>query len=307
MSELRVRAEEYLAMRRALGFKLTSQGRHLMSFVAFCEERAAGDRVTADLAIDWAAGTARQSCKEVYLAHRLDTVRLFARHLHALDPTTEVPPADVFPHRQGRVQPYLYSEQDLAALLRAAERLAPAMRGKTWWTLLGLLAVTGMRPGEACRLRCEDVDLEAGTLVIVDSKFGKSRKVFLHSTATAALHAYAQARRQVAPNWAGTFLVNTRGTALKAHNLHYTFALLIASAGVQASLGRAPRLHDIRHSFTVATMLDWYREGADVQARLPLLSTWLGHVNPKCTYWYLQAVPELLALAAGRLEQGSGR
>ena len=179
----------------------------------------------------------------------------------------------------------------------------------TWRTLIGLLAVTGMRQGEACRLKRDDVDLDAGTLVIADSKFGKSRQVFLHPSAAGALRAYEQARGQAFPEpETAAFFVNSRGRPLNGHNLPHTFAPLAAAAGIQAPPGqRAPRLHDLRHVFTVATMLDWHRDGGDVQARLPLLSTWLGHVDPKSTYWYLQAVPELLALAAGRLEQAGRR
>jgi integrase len=303
VSALRARAEEYLAMRRALGFKLTTQGRHLMSFVRFCEERSV-DHVTADLAIEWATRTTRGSGDEVYQARRLDVVRIFARHLQALDPAAEVPPGDVLSRRQGRVPPYLYSPEEVAALMSAADALQPAMRAATWRTLIGLLAVTGMRQGEACRLRRDDADLQAGTLVIADSKFGKSRLVFLHPTAIAALRAYQRARDEAFPEpEAATFLVNSRGAPLDGHNIQHTFAVLVAAAGIQAPPGqRAPRLHDLRHAFTAATMLDWYRDGGNVQARLPLLSTWLGHVDPKSTYWYLQAVPELLTLAAGQLE-----
>jgi integrase/recombinase XerD len=308
MSGLRAGAEDYLIMRRALGFKLTTQGRHLMSFIAFCEQHGA-QHVTADLAIAWATQTARRSGNEVYQARRLDVVRIFARHLRALDPATEVPPKDVLSRRYLRVQPYLYCAEEIAALMRAADRLAPAIRATTWRTLIGLLAVTGMRQGEACRLRRGDVDLETGTLVIAGSKFGKSRQVFVHATAATALRAYEQLRDQAFPEpQADSFLVNSRGRPLDAGNIQHTFAVLVAAAGLKAPPGRrAPRLHDLRHAFTVATMLDWYRDGADVQARLPLLSTWLGHVDPKSTYWYLQAVPELLTIAARRLEQSDWR
>ena len=188
--------------------------------------------------------------------------------------------------------------------MNAADALRPALRAATWQTLIGLLAVTGMRQGEACRLDRDNVDLEAGTLLIADTKFGKSRLVFLHSSAIAALRTYERARDQAFPQpRASTFFVNSRGRPLDGHNIQHTFAVLIAAAGIQAPPGRrAPRLHDLRHTFTVATMLGWYRDGGDVQTRLPLLSTWLGHVDPKSTYWYLQAVPDLLALAAARLE-----
>jgi integrase/recombinase XerD len=304
VSALRARAGEYLAMRRALGFRLTTQGRHLMSFVRFCEERGA-DRVTADLALEWATRTTRGSGNKVYQARRLDVVRIFARHLQPLDPATEIPPDDVLARRYLRIPPYLYSPAEVTAIMGAAGGLVPALRAATWRTLIGLLAVTGMRQGEACRLLRDDAELDTGTLVIRDSKFGKSRLVFLHPTTITALRAYERARDQAFPEPdAATFFVNSRGGPLDGPNLPKTFAVLVAAAGIQAPAGqRAPRLHDLRHAFTVATMLDWYRDGEDVQARLPLLSTWLGHVDPKSTYWYLQAVPELLALAAGRLEQ----
>lgn len=303
MSGLRVRAEEYLAMRRALGFKLETQGPRLMSFVRFCEEHGT-EHLTADMAIAWATQTSRGSSDEVYQARRLDTVRIFARHLQALDPATEVPPEDVLSRRYRRIPPYLYSPQEVAALMSAAGGLTPAIRAVTWRTLIGLLAVTGMRQGEVCHLGRDDVDLEAGTLVITDSKFGKSRLVFLHPTAVGELDAYARARDEAFPEpQADTFLVNIHGGPLDRHNIPTTFAALVTAAGIQAPPGRrAPRLHDLRHVFAVATMLDWYRDGGNVQARLPVLSTWLGHVDPKSTYWYLQAIPELLALAAGRLE-----
>jgi integrase/recombinase XerD len=300
MSGLRARAEEYLAMRRALGFKLTSHGSRLMSFIRFCEDRGA-TTVTTDLALEWATSTPGDH--EAYQARRLDIVRIFARHLQPLDPATEVPPGDVLDRRQWRIPPYLYSPQEITALMTAARTLQPAFRALTWRTLIGLLAVTGMRQGEACRLGRGDVDLNAGTVTIEDSKFGKSRMVFLHPTAAAALRAYDRARDEEFPGAPDTFLVNSRGRPLDSRNTSKTFAVLVTAAGITAPPGqRSPRLHDLRHVFTVSTLLDWYRDGGDVQARLPVLSTWLGHIDPKSTYYYLSAVPELLALAAARLE-----
>ena len=208
MSGLRARAEEYLAMRRALGFKLESHGPRLMSFVRFCEDRGAAT-VTTDLAVEWATSTA--SDHEAYQARRLDVVRIFARHLQPLDPAAEVPPEDVLDRRQCRVPPYLYSPQEVTALMSAARTLRPAFRAVTWRTLIGLLAVTGMRQGEACRLGRGDVDLNEETITIEDSKFGKSRMVFLHPTAAAALRAYERARDEAFPEQeAPAFLVNSR-------------------------------------------------------------------------------------------------
>ncbi len=308
MSRLRTAADDYLAMRRALGFKLTTQGRQLMAFIDYCEAQQA-EHVTTDLALAWAMQTSRSSSDEVYWSRRLMVVRIFARHLKTLDPATEVPPADVLPHHYRRIAPYLYSPGEIAALMSAAGGLAPPLRAATWQTLIGLLAVTGMRTGEACGLDRDQVDWGTGVLVVADSKFGKSRQVFLSASTITALRDYERCRDHWCPAPAApSFFVSTRGTRLDAHNLTHTFADLVQAIGIQTPPGRRrPRLHDLRHSFTVATLLDWYRDGADVQARLPLLSTWLGHVDPKSTYWYLQAVPELLVLAAGRLEHAFGQ
>jgi integrase len=304
MTALRQAAEEYLAMRRALGFKLTTQGRQLMSFVGFCEARGAG-HVTAELALGWATRTSRGSSDEVYQSRRLMVVRIFARHLAALDPATEVPAEDILPHHYRRIAPYLYSPAEITALMAAAGRLAPPLRAATWQALIGLLAVTGMRQSEARHLDRDHVDLAAGMLTIADAKFGKSRQLFLHPTAVAALRRYQRRRDRWCPAPADpSFFISTRGTRLNEHTITHAFAALLDDAGIAGPPGRRrPRLHDLRHSFTVASLLDFYRDGGDVAARLPLLSTWLGHVDPKSTYWYLQAVPELLALAAGRLEQ----
>ena len=284
MSGLRTRAEEYLAMRRALGFKLTSHGSRLMSFVRFCEDRGA-TVVTTDLAVEWATST--PSDHEAYQARRLDIVRIFARHLQPLDPAAEIPPEDVLDRRQWRIPPYLYSPQEVTALMTAARTLQPAFRALTWRALIGLLAVKACGRARPALAR-GDVDLNAETVTIADSKFGKSRMVFLHPTAAAALRAYDRARDEAFPGPAAdTFLVNSRGGPLDSRNTSKTFAVLVATAGIKAPPGqRAPRLHDLRHVFTVSTLLDWYRDGGDVQARLPVLSTWLGHIDPKSTYYY---------------------
>jgi len=307
MSSLRDAAQGYLVMRRTLGFKLTTWSRHLMSFINYCEAHHA-EHITTELALAWATQTPRGSGDEAYWSRRLMVVRIFARHLKTLDPATEVPPEDALPHHYRRIPPYLYSPQEITALMAVAGGLAPPLRAATWQTLIGLLAVTGLRKSEACDLDRDHVDVDTGVLVVADSKFGKSRQVFLHASTIAALRGYQRRRDHWCPTPAApSFFVSTRGTRLDAHNLPHTFAELVHSAGIRAPAGRRrPRLHDLRHSFTIATLLDWYRDGGDVQARLPLLSTWLGHVDPKSTYWYLQAVPELLALAAGRLEHTFG-
>jgi integrase/recombinase XerD len=307
MSLLRTAVEDYLAMRRALGFKLTSQGRQLLSFVDYCEARHA-ERITTELALAWATHPPRGGTDQVYWSRRLMVVRIFARHLKTLDPATEIPPADLLAYHYRRVTPHLYSPAEITALMGAAGRLAPPLRAATWQTFIGLLATTGLRVSEACRLDRDDVDLDTGVLVVADSKFGQSRQVFLHPSSVAALHGYERRRNELCSTpRTSSFLVSSRGTRLDAANVQSLFADLVAAAGITTPPGRRrPRLHDLRHSFAVWTLLEWYGDGGDVQVRLPLLSTWLGHIDPKSTYWYLQAVPELLSLAVHRLEQALG-
>jgi integrase/recombinase XerD len=177
----------------------------------------------------------------------------------------------------------------------------------TYRTLIGLLATTGMRTGEACGLDRADVDLDDAVLTIRDSKFGKHRQVPIHASTVTALRGYGQARDRASRNTTAAWFVSTRGTRLDKTNIPATFARLIDAAGITAPTGqRRPRLHDLRHSFCTATLLEWYRDGVDVQARLPWLSTYLGHVDPKSTYWYLTGSTELLALVAARLEHAFG-
>lgn len=306
MTTIRQHADEYLAMRRRLGFKLTSFGEKLMSFVSYLEHTGA-TVLTAEAALTWATSTPR-STDQVHWSRRLMAVRIFARHLKALEPATEVPPDDALPHQYRRITPHLFTPAELAALLQATSELRPAFRAHTWHTLLGLLAVTGLRTSEACGLDRTDVDLTDGLLTVRDTKFGKSRRVPVHASTTAALRKYARDRdrQRPAPSTAA-FLVSTRGTRLDSHNIPHTFAQLLQTADITADQGhRRPRMHDLRHTFATTTLLNWYRDGADVQAKLPLLTTYLGHADPKSTYWYLSGSPELLALAAARLEHSFG-
>lgn len=303
MTALRQHAEQYLAMRRALGFKLTTFGPKLLGFITYLEASGA-TVVTTDAAVAWATSTARASTDRVHWARRLDVVRIFARHLKALDAATEIPPDDVLPHRYRRITPYLYSAEQITALVAAAGRLRPPLRAATWQTVLGLLAATGLRVSEACRLDRDDVDVDHGVLTIRDSKFGKSRHVPMHPSTTTALRGHAAVRDRLCPApVVPAFFVSTRGTRLDASNMPHVFASLLTVAGIPAVAGRRrQRIHDLRHSFAVATLLAWYQSGVDVAARLPLLATYLGHVDPKSTYWYLTGSPELLGLAAARLE-----
>ena len=306
MIDLRQAARDYITVRRALGSWLQRHPRLLENFVAYLEA-AGATTITTELALSWAT-LPGDDAHPAYLSNRLCAVRGFARHLQAFDPATEVPPAQLLPWPKCRAVPYLYSEADIAALMTAARSLTPAIRAATYETLIGLLSVTGMRIGEVIRLDRDDIDWAEGVLTVRDSKFGKSREVPLHPSALDALRSYAQRRDRLCPRpGTAAFFVSPAGARLVYNTVQPTFARIAGDAGVgpQPPRRRA-RLHDMRHAFACTALLGWYRDGADVQANLPLLSTYLGHGNPSSTYWYLSAVPELLALAAGRRDHLRG-
>jgi integrase/recombinase XerD len=302
MSPLEQALADYLRIRRVLGFKLDRAERLLGQFVAYLHDHNV-EVATIDHALAWAMLPADASPR--WWAHRLSMVRRFAVHLHTLDPRVEVPPPGLLRRGPRRQAPYLYSEADITALVHAAGTLPRPLGTATYQTLIGLLAVTGMRVGEAIRLDRDDLDADHdGLLRVRDSKFGKSRLVPLHPTTVAALRDYLHVRDRMLPTpTSAALLISTAGTRLGYNNVWRTVHRLIQQAGLTArSASCRPRIHDLRHSFAVATMLNWYAGGADVPALLPRLSTYLGHADPKHTYWYLQAAPELLALAAHRLD-----
>jgi integrase len=294
--------EDYLRMRRALGYRLARPDKLLHQFLNYLGDVEA-DGVTVGAALAWACLPAERDGS--WWAYRLSVVRGFASYLHTLDPTVEVPATDLLPWQARRACPYLYSEHDVAALIAAASTLSSPLRRATFATLIGLLAVTGMRVGEAIALDREDLDTRHRLLVVRHGKFDKTRELVLHSSTIAALRSYLHLCDQLQPAARSAALfISTAGTRLLYCNVHWTFHRLVATAGLtpRSALCR-PRIHDLRHSFAVASMLDAYAAGEDGQARLTLISTYLGHADPAGTYWYLSASPELLALAAQRLEQ----
>jgi integrase/recombinase XerD len=285
MSTLRQAAADYLAMRRALGYKLSGQGQLLMSFVTFMD--AAGREViTTEAAVEWAAHPPRSS-RPGWWCRRLEVVRLFARHLHALDPAHQVPPPDVLPFRAyRRMAGHRYTREETDALITAAGHLRPRQRALTWQTFLGLLAVTGLRTREACNLDDDDADLAGGLLRIRTSKYNITRTLPLDASSSAALAAYLRERDQLITRSSPALFVTTAGTRL-GHHASDTFALLRKRAGMPGPAGGRPvRLIDFRHTFAVSTLIDWIRDGNDVSRCLPLLSAWLGHSDPASTYWY---------------------
>jgi integrase len=301
MSALRQSLADYLSLRRELGFKLDRAGRLLAQFVDFCDESGA-EVVTVALALAWA--TMPEDCSPAWGSMRLCVLRGFARYLHALDPRTGVPPTNLLPGSFGRSTPYLYSSDQVAALMMAARGIRSPLRAATTETIVGLLASAGLRIGEALALDRSDVDLGRGLLTIRQAKFNKTREVPLHPTVTAALAAYAKKRNRLTPRAAEpAFFVSAVGTRVIYCNFHLAFQDLVRRAGVEArSTTCRPRPHDLRHTFAVTTLARWYRESADVAAKLTWLSTYMGHVDPAATYWYLSGSPELLGLAVQRLE-----
>lgn len=304
MNTLREAINDYVAMRRSLGFKLVQMECWLRDFATFMETRGAAC-VTTELALQWAMNSA--DVQPSSWAKRLTAVRCFARYRSATDPQTAIPAWGLLPHRSKRGKPYFYTEQEIDRLMQAAGALPPSegLRGGTYRCLFGLLAVTGLRISEALALELRDVDLEQGLLTIRGAKFGKSRLVPLHPSSKVALAKYGKRRdaylgRQATAN----FLVSDRGRTLKASTVRQTFCELSRQIGLRGATDRTgPRLHDFRHRLAMVTLLCWYRSGEDVEQRIPVLSTFLGHARASETYWYLSACPELMEHVARRLEQ----
>ena len=301
MTKLGKALVDYLRVRRALGFKLKQAGELLPDFVRYLDDRGLC-HVTTTAALAWA--TLPRGTEPNWWSKRLVQVRGFARYLHTLDPRNQVPPLDHLPHRQIRTTPYVYSAADVTALLAATDTLRTAFRTATYKTLLGLIAVTGLRVGEAIALDDGDVDCTRGVLVIRKSKFGKSREVPLHPSTVQVLACYRRCRDWlVRRRRTESFFVASVGTRLFYQNVHDTFLKLVYAAGLGERRPRRPTLQDLRHTFAIQTVIGWHRDQVDVESRLPLLSTYLGHIGPSSTYWYLTAVPELLEAATIRLER----
>jgi integrase/recombinase XerD len=305
MNTLRQAVQEYLTLRRSLGFKLRDAGKLLQAYVKFMEEQRA-PYITTKLALAWAQQPSAVQPAE--WARRLSVVRIFARHRSATDPRTQIPPEGLLPYRPKRARPYLYSAQEIRCFLRAALSL-PARGGLRPWTyhcLFGLLSVTGMRIGEARNLELQDVDLRTGVLTIRSGKFGKSRLIPIHASTRRVLADYLarRDRRWAARPVSSYVFLSNWGNQLDGGEIHRTFYALSRQIGLRGrSDSHGPRLHDMRHRFAVMTLLRWYRSGKDVERKLPYLSAYLGHVHVSDTYWYLSAWPELMREAMSRLER----
>lgn len=310
MNTLREALQEYLALRRSMGFKMRDDGLALARFVSFMEERRA-ETITVRLALEWVQQA--KTAQPAGWARRLSFVRGFARYRSAVDLRTEVPPTELLPYRSKRAQPYLYTEEEVQRLLGAALRLpttwpSTPLRPWVFHCLLGLLCVTGMRISEALDLKLDDVDLDQGLLTIRTAKRGRSRLVPLHPSTCAVLAAYLKRREPFfGKQGSGHMFVSNRGTRLDLGRVHRAFYTLSRQTGLRApGASKGPRLHDFRHRFAVEVLTRWYKSGEDPARRLPVLSTYLGHVRVAGTYWYLSSWPELMAQAMHRLERRWG-
>ena len=308
MKDLHILVAEYLATRRALGASLEESEGILRCFVQFLERHRA-TLITTRLSLEWAtgqgeAGPARQ-------ARRLGVVRAFAHYASAADSRHEVPPEGLLPARTRRNTPYIYTDSEIADLIGAARALPgrTGLRSCTYATLLGLLEASGMRSSEPLGLDRNDVDLTRGVLTVRDSKFGKSRYIPVHQSTCRALGRYEDQRNRLCPHPRDpAFFLSEHGTRIASSTFRQTFVKLSRQVGLRGPLeSRGPRLHDLRHRFAVNALLRWYREGLNVESRLPHLATYLGHVRVSDTYWYLTATPELLQLAARRLDESARR
>jgi integrase/recombinase XerD len=304
MNKLHHLVNQYLEVRRGLGYKLEREGRWLPDFVSFIE-RGNVAHITAVLALEWATASSQASTR--WWGTRLSAVRQFARFANGFDPRHEVPSTGLLPATaRSRRVPYIYSNADIQCLMARA-RCLQGFKARTYATLFGLLYTTGMRVGEAIRLQHADLDWQQGMLTIHHAKFDKSRQIPLHSSTVMALRRYALCRKAAVPCPRDTnFLLSLAGTQLHYKNVHVTFMRLLRSTSLAARRPERPRLHDLRHSFAIRTLTQWQQQGLEVEARLPALSTYLGHVNPSSTYWYLQATVEMLGPAAERLDHALG-
>ena len=299
MTDFHAHVRDYLRIRRALGFKLTFHGQVLPQFASYLQA-AGASTLTVQLAVAWAGRP--EGVKPISLAHRLGVVRGFARYLKTIDPATELPPSGIWPTSNPRPTPYLWQEDDVRRLLEAARQLRPPLRALSHEALFGLLACSGIRIGEALSLARGDVDLAEGVLTIRQAKFDRVRLVPLHPSATEALRRYADDRERLCPRpRSTTFFLSSVGTALRYEEVRVSFVELTTALGLRTPTVR-PRIHDLRHSFSVRSLINWHRAGADVAPRMAALSNYLGHLSPAGTNWYLSAAPELMELAAARLD-----
>lgn len=299
---MRDAAEQYLELRRSLGYAMAGSGRMLLDFAGMLDSTGQ-PAITIEAALEWA--TENKAATPGHWRARLSVTRGFARHLNTLDPASQIIPPDLIPAPVRRKPPYLYSADEIAALVHAAGLITTPVAAAGMQAIVSLIAASGLRLGEALGLDRDHVNLRDGVLTVT-GKNGQARMVPLHPSTVTMLARYAARRYQLCPQASPAFFVTRTGRRMQQRWADETFARLLALAGIAAPPGRRrPRIHDLRHTFAVETVAGWYRDGRDVHAQMPLLSVFLGHSGPEATYWYLEAAPALLGQAAARLEPGS--
>ena len=301
--------EDYLTLRRTHGFNVERHRWLLRDFARFAGRIEHHGPITVDLAVRWALS--RRSGDPANAARRLGVVRQFARHRAAFDPATEIPSSDWLGRTSRRTQPHIYSDGEITALLHECRRLPPrdGLRPATYVAFFALLASTGLRLSEACRLGRREVDLATGLLTVRAGKFRKARLVPLHATGVQALARYAARRDACRAAPPSEFFFRTEHTpALGRAAVEKTFSRLRDRLGWTAQgRTRRPRIHDLRHTFAVRRLLRWYEDGLDLDRKVLALATYLGHAKVTDTFWYLSAVPELMAMTARRFERFARR
>jgi integrase len=311
LTSLQARVERYLVERGRLGFDLRGPTNVLRNFARHVQAVGHRGPLTVEVMTDWARRDSHGSSDPHTWARRLNSLRSFMRWMQQFEPRTEVPDDAIFGRLPRRLAPHIYSEPEIVDLLAAARRLGPtpSLRGVVFETLFGLIACTGLRISEALALRNFDVDLKHGMLTIRRTKFAKSRYVPMHQSTVETLRRYRWMRdlsgepaQEDASFFVGT-RSRRRGRPLSNRQAHRVFAELRQQLGWHnRGTHHAPRIHDLRHTFVVRRILLWQQKGVDIDQAMLSLSTYVGHAMVTNTYWYLSAVPELMALAAGRFE-----
>ena len=304
MKSLTTSLHEYIKLRRSLGYQLKTVERNLKKFITYLKKKGY-QHITVPLALEWA--TLPQNVKRSTWSRRLSIVRLFAQYRIAEDPRTEVPPLYLLSQQSNRVTPYIYSEKEIRQLLKACQSLSSkGLRHHTYFTFFGLMAVTGCRISELISLNRDDLDVKNSWIIIHNSK-GKSRLLPLHPTTMQQLKKYSKIRDQFPVHDMNAFFLSDRGTRITKCSTEFTFIQISKQIGLRGLFdSHGPRIHDIRHSFAVSTLLNWYRKGINVNQKIMLLSTYLGHEKPSNTYWYVTGTSNLLAQATTRLEKSIG-
>lgn len=298
--------EEYISYKKGLGYLIKIESEELRRFAAYSRAIGHNDSLTKDIAFQWA--TLKPDYTRWYMARRMETVRTFAKYICVFDPMAQMPPKGMFGKCHGRTTPYIFTEEEICIIMKAALELQSpdGLRCRTITTVIGLLWSTGMRPSEVCKLLNQDVDLKKGHITIRETKFSKSRILPLHDTTVSKLRSYAEDRDSLRKDFSDpSFFIMTGGRKLALRNLEYALQVIRDNllAGSKKWNRRPPRLYDIRHSFATNTLLDWLKSGINVDSKILYLSTYLGHVKVEDTYWYLTGTPELMQFATGSFEK----